>query len=297
MATRPDPDEDDTLELTEDMKAPEGGEPPEDEPEEGDEVEAEDPDEVEPEDPDAVEGDEETEIGFADDTEAKEGDSSVIRRLRERAKDLARENAELRKAQPAAPAEDPGPKPTFSECGYDEEKYEAAIDGWKAKTARIDADKAERHRQAEAAERDWQRDLEGYEQRRQALGKTDFEEAAETVKANLNLMQQAVIIKAANDSATFIYALSRSDERLAELAKIQDPVKLAAAVARMEGGVKVVRKRKAPAPDRPATGSAKLPGGVDKQLEKLESEAERTGDRTALIRYKTKLAERGKKRA
>jgi len=41
------------------------------------------------------------------------------------------------------------------------------------------------------------------------------------------------------------------------------------------------------------TGSGKLPGSGDKQLEKLETEAERTGDRTAVIQYK----QRAKKRA
>ena len=292
MASRPDPDEDETLELTEDMIAPE------DEETEGeDEVEAEDPDAVEAEDPDAEEGDEETLIGFAEDeAEATEGDSSVIRRLRERNKELARENAEYRRSAPEAqPDETLEAKPTFSDCGYDEEKFEAALTAWQEKRAKIEANKSERRKQAEAIEREWQRDLEGYEQKRIALGRPDFDEVADTVKNHLNLMQQAVVIKAAGDAATFFYALGQSDARLAELAKIQDPVKLAAAVARMEGGIKVVKKRKAPAPDRPASGSARLPGGPDKQLEKLETDAERTGDRTALIKYKSSLKARGKK--
>ena len=57
----------------------------------------------------------------------------------------------------------------------------------------------------------------------------------------------------------------------------------------------MVKKRKAPAPDRPSSGAARMPGGVDKQLEKLETEAERTGDRTAVIAYRKKLKAREKK--
>jgi hypothetical protein len=54
----------------------------------------------------------------------------------------------------------------------------------------------------------------------------------------------------------------------------------------MEGGIKVVKKRKAPAPDKPLSGAGRMPGGPDKQLEKLEADAERTGDRTAVIAYR-----------
>jgi len=57
----------------------------------------------------------------------------------------------------------------------------------------------------------------------------------------------------------------------------------------------VVKKRKAPAPDKPLSGAGRMPGGPDKQLEKLEADAERTGDRTAVIAYRKKLKERGKK--
>jgi hypothetical protein len=99
------------------------------------------------------------------------------------------------------------------------------------------------------------------------------------------MVQQAVVVKAAVDPALFLYALGKSEAKRSELAKIQDPIKLAAAVARMEGAVKVTT-RKAPAPDRPLSGSGKLPQGGDKELEKLEKEADRTGDMTRLINYK-----------
>jgi hypothetical protein len=110
----------------------------------------------------------------------------------------------------------------------------------------------------------------------------------ETATLSLDMVQQAVIVKAAADPALFLYALGKSEAKRAELAKIQDPIKLAAAVARMEGAVKVTT-RKAPAPDRAQRGSAPMPGGADKELEKLEKEADRTGDRTKVIAYKRAL--------
>lgn len=293
MAQREPAEEDEPLELTPDMEVDEGADEEADAPEdeedepEGDEAEEEPEPEAEPEE----EGP--PEVGFGDD-EPAEGDNSVIRALRERNKQLSRENAEMRNLQPAEPQLDLPPKPTLAESEYDEEAYEARLDAWKERERQIKDARANQAAIAEAANREWQRDLEAYGAKRQALKLPDFEDSADAVKSALSLPQQAVIVKAASDAAAFVYAVGRSEGRLAELAKIQDPIKFAAAVARMEGGVKVVKKRKAPAPDRPASGAAKMPGGPDKQLEKLEADAERTGDRTAIIAHKKKVAERGK---
>jgi len=299
MAQRAPADEEEPLELTPDMEADappedEEADAPEDEPEDaeaepqGDEAEAEAEGEAEEEGP--------PEVGFGDD-EPAEGDNSVIRALRERNKQLSRENAEMRNLQPAEPQLDLPPKPRLEDVDYDEDEYEARLDAWKERERQIKEARANQAAIAEAANREWQRDLETYASKREALKLPDFEDSADAVKTALSLPQQAVILKAASDAAAFVYAVGRSEARLAELAKIHDPIKFAAAVARMEGGVKVVKRRKAPAPDKPASGSGQMPGGTDKHLEKLESEAQRTGNRTELIAYKKKLAARGKAKA
>lgn len=309
----PEPPADDEIETEElfeadeqdgsgDADEDEGGDDEQAETDEASDEADEDTEAEETETGDDEEGDGETVVSFADeeqDGDEGEGENTVIRRIRERNKELARENAELRqRAEAAAPTVeiDIGPKPTFADANFDEEAYEQKLDEWKERKARADRAKAEQDEIAEAAKRDWQRDLETYDAKKAALGKRDFDERIEPLRASLSLPQQAVIVKAAQDPAAFSYALAGSDARLAELAKIADPIKLAAAVARMEGGVTVTKRRKAPPPDRPARGSAKLPG-TDKQLEKLEAEAERTGDRTAVINYKKKLEARGKKKA
>jgi len=285
----PADDDDDTLELTEEMEAGDA---------EADEAEG-DADEApanEDDDAEAEAGEEETVVGFDDEPEAgSPDDTPVIRRLRERNRELNRELSEARKSDTQRQEAEIGPKPTLADHDYDEDKYDEALEAWKDRKRRIEEVTTSREAETQRAEREWQRDMEGYQAKRDALGLSDFEDAAEIVKGALSLPQQATIIKAANNPAAFVYGLARSDARLAEVAKIHDPIKLAAAIARMEGGLKVVKRRKAPPPDRPAKGSSRLPGGTDKTLEKLEAEAQKTGNRTAVIAYKKKLASRDKK--
>ena len=55
-------------------------------------------------------------------------------------------------------------------------------------------------------------------------------------------------------------------------------------------GKLTMERRKLPQPDRAITGTAPNGGGsADKELARLEKEAERTGDRTKLIAYRRKL--------
>ena len=215
--------------------------------------------------------------------------------MRERLKELNRENQELKKGDTQRQVQELGEKPKLADFDYDEDKYDEALDGWKERKRTIEAQASTREAENQRVEREWQQDMQGYASKRDALGVADFEDAAEIVKSALTLPQQATIIKAAGNPAAFVYGLARSDARLAELSKIHDPIKLAAAIARMEGGLKVVKRRRAAAPDRPAKGSSRLPGGTDKQLEKLETEADKSGDRTALIAYRKKLAKSAKK--
>jgi hypothetical protein len=170
----------------------------------------------------------------------------------------------------------------------------AQLDAWKERKSAAERQEQSQVEQDREINEAWQQDLSTFEQKKGALSFEDRDDAIDTVAASLDLVQQAVIVKAANNAALFYYALSKSPGKLEELRKIKDPVKMAAAVARMEGAVKVVKGRKAPDPDRPLKGSASMPGGADQQLEKLEKQAAKTGDRTALIAYKKQLRDKGK---
>lgn len=246
-----------------------------------------DEDQDDPGDDSGGEPEEETVISFGDDEPEPEpddkADSAVIRQMRAALREKDRELNQLR--QQSQPKIEVGEKPTLAGCDYDEEAFEQKLDEWKERKRQTEASQTEAQKQAEAAQEQWGREVQAYQTKKAQLGAPDVDEAEEIVVGALDQIQRAVLIKATDDPARFMYALSKHKGKLAELAKIKDPVKLAAAMAKLEGVMKVVKRRKAPDPEKIASGSAATPG-ADKQLEKLEKEADRTGDRTKLIAYK-----------
>lgn len=283
MATKPeDDDQDDTLELTEELKPS-----PDDDQDDGADDTGDDQDDGE--------GPALVTFGDEDPDDLGQVDNSAIRRMREQLRDKERRIRELEQSSAPKPVE-VGPKPGLwdDDIAGDEELYDKRLLAWKA---REDAAGRQQETQAEESRKlneAWQQDLSAFEQKKGRLQFEDRDDAISTATASFDLVQQAVIVKAAADPALLLYALSKSEAKRDELAKIHDPIKMAAAVARMEGAVKVTKGRKAPEPDKPQRGSSAMPGGSDKQLEKLEKEAARTSDRTKLIAYKTKLSERDK---
>jgi hypothetical protein len=250
------------------------------------------------EEPEAPE-EEETVISFGDEDEeeSEEADTPTIKRLRERnreqtkrLRELDKEIAELRQSA-VKPKIEVGPKPDlWEDCEGDPEKFEVALDAWKQRKAEAETETERAEEKTRRVIESYNSDLASYNERKAKLGVSDYEDAEATVVAALNMEQQAVALQAANDPAALVYALAKSPAKLAELAKIDNPWKLSAAIARLEGSVKVVTRKKAPAIDRPAKGSASVAQmSADKRLEQLEAEAEKTGDRTKVQQYKREL--------
>ena len=128
-----------------------------------------------------------------------------------------------------------------------------------------------------------------------ALTFKDRDEAEDIVIATLSDMQQAVIVKAANNSAMVTYALGKHPAKLAEISKITDPIELAAAIARLEGKLTVTKRNGPPEPERIARGSASVDASAtDKTLERLEKEAERTGNSSKLVAYRAQMKARAR---
>jgi hypothetical protein len=275
VATQPDDDE--PLELTEEL------EPDESDEQQGDEAE----------NPEVNDEDEQTVVAFeGEEPEAVEPENSTVRQMRQALREKDKRIKELEQSSAPKPI-DVGEKPTLAGCDFDEERYEAELDAFKERKAAADRQTQTQAEQNRAANEAWQQDLSEFEQKKGALQFDDRDDVIDTATGSLDMVQQAVVVKAAANPALFLYALGKSEAKRAELSKIQDPIKLAAAVARMEGAVKVTKGRKAPEPDRPLSGSAKMPGGADKELEKLEKEAARNGgDRSKIIAYKARLAEK-----
>ena len=273
--------EDDTLELTEELETEQGDE-------EKQEEQSETTGEEAPEDEDEV-------VSFEgeDAPSSGESDTGLVKHLREQIRERDRRLAEIQKNAPQPQKIEVGEKPTLAGCDYDEEAYEVQLDQWKAR-------KAEAEKQAEEAQKTqkqiaeaWSQELQGHHEKKAALKFKDVQEAEDVALASLSDVQQAVIVKAAENSAMVIYALGKHPAKLAELSKITDPIKLAAAVSKLEGKLTVTKRGGPPEPERIARGGAPVAQASDKKLDDLEKKAQRTGNWDDYFKYKRSLKSKG----
>jgi hypothetical protein len=223
----------------------------EDELELGEEQELDDDnqDETETEKPESEEedeGDEETVVSFGDEAAPASGDGEtpLIKHLRTELRETKREIAELRKgSQPQAI--EVGPKPTLADCDYDEDAFEAKLDQWKDRAAKAKEAETEADRTSRELNEEYQRSLRSYHDGKAKLGFADVDEAEETVTALLSKDQQNVILLTADNPSMVIYALAKHPAKLEQIAQTKNPLKLAAAVAKLEGTLKVTTRKKA----------------------------------------------------
>lgn len=247
-------------------------------------------DEVEQDAPEAVEPDDDEEILTFGDTpeEVAETDNAVIRHLREELKKARKDAAAASRPKADDAPVDPGPRPTLEQYDYDEDKHAEAIEAWAEK--KVNA-KAKVSQSTEAQEAELEATRKRIADEKAALGRPDVEEAFELVRDTLTETQQSALVGAADhgNTAKLIYALAKNPDKLASLAGEQNIARFIKEVGKLEGQLKMVKRRKAPEPDVPEKGSGKIshgPTATQKQIEILEKEADKTGDRTALIQFK-----------
>lgn len=247
---------------------------------------------VHEEPPEHEDPEDELEITIEGEEPAKPGaDSDLVRKLRAEIKDRDQRLKSYEKPKPI----DIGPEPTLEGVGYDEAEYKTQLLAWNERASAAKAAERTAAQKREEADRSWQGELQVFATKKAALGAKDFDDSEEAVVSAMDQVQQAVIIKAAQDPAKVIYALGRHPERLKALAEITDPIKLAVAIAKLEGQI-TVNNRRAIEPETKVRGSAPLSRGEDKTLAKLEADAEKTGDRTAVIKYNRQLREQPSRR-
>lgn len=216
-----------------------------------------------------------------------------VKELRKQNREQARRIRELEQSsqagqQQAAPAvQAVGEKPTLEQFEYDGEKYAEALVAWNERKREADAREAAARAEQEAAAAEWQKRLNTYNTNKTALRVDDFDGAEHVVRETLTQTQQGVILQGADKPELVVYALGRNPAKAKELAAIKDPVKFAFAVAKLETQLKVApRKDAPPAPERQVRGTAGGVTSIDSTEARLEAEADRTGDRSALIRYR-----------
>lgn len=258
----------------------------------GDESQGEETDKEETEQSEQPE-DDELEVTFGDEKEdqAEETESGLITDLRSRHRNLKKkyrqtlhELEEFKK--PAQPA-DPGPKPTLESCDYDSDQYEEKIANWYESKRKADERSAQAAAKAEEEKAEQQKIYQKYSERKTALKVKDFPEAEEEVAEQLDITKQNVILKYAEKPELIVYALGKNPAKLAKLAKL-DPFQFAKELGKLEGNLKVGKRKPKTQPEKTISSTGSLTGTTDRTLEKLREEAARTGDMSKVMAYKRK---------
>lgn len=220
-----------------------------------------------------------------------------VRDLRRSHRELQRKVREYEAKEQTAPTQATiptlGAKPKLEDHDYDTDRYEASLESWYKQKDAVESAKRQQQQQLEEQQRTWQSKLDGYAKAKTDLKVRDYEDAEATVQETLNVVQQGVVLQGAENPALVVYALGKNPKKAKELASISDPVKFAFAIAKLESQLKVTTTRKPPPPERSApAGNASISGTVDNALDRLRSEAERTGDFTKVLRYKQQQREK-----
>ncbi len=223
-----------------------------------------------------------------------------VRELRKSHRETLRENRELKeklKAQenPAVKPVELGKKPTLEDYDYDTDKYEQELTAWYGRKQAADKQAADAKADDEVQKQAWQNQLASYGEAKTKLKVNDFDDAEAVALESLNQTQQGIIVQGADNSALVIYALGKNEKKVKELASIKDPVKFAFAVAKLEKDLKVTKRKAPPAPEKRVTGTAPSSGSVDSTLERLRSDAEKSGNYTKVMAYKKQQKNKSKK--
>lgn len=131
--------------------------------------------------------------------------------------------------------------------------------------------------------------MDNYNKAKTELKVKDFDDAEGFAQEVFSVTQQGVMLQGAENPALVIYALGKNPKKAKELASINDPVKFAFAVAKLETQLKVTNRKASTAPEKIVTGTGRVSGTVDSVLERLREEAARTGNMDKVMAYKRKL--------
>ena len=225
--------------------------------------------------------------------------------LRKAQRELRKENKELKaklsEKDKAADQNLPevGPKPKLSDpdIDYDEDKLDAKLTAWYDRKRAHDDAAAQAQRQQEDEQRAWQAKLDGYGSQKAKLNLPDFDDAEAVILESMGTNQQGIILSGADNPALVIYALGKNPDKAKELAAIQDPVKFAFAIAKLETQVKMSKKTSSkPEPERAISGSGPKSGAVDSNLDRLRADAEKSGDYSKVHAYRKQQREKERAR-
>ena len=214
-----------------------------------------------------------------------------VRELRKSHRELQRKNRELEEKLKTSVAETKpavtlGAKPELQDYDYDADKYDLALEKWIDQKRQVNEQKLKDEAESRASSDAWNATLASYGKAKTELKVRDFEDSEATVQETFSITQQGIILQGAENPALLIYALGKNPKKAKELASITDPVKYAFAVAKLETQLKVTNRNSAPPPERTIQGTGRVSGSIDSTLERLRSDAAKTGDYTKVTQYK-----------
>jgi len=245
-------------------------------------------------DDDESEGEDDVVISIGEESPPQEEEARApewVRELRKANREKERKIRELEAKLNAAPTETKpvalGKKPTLEDCDYDSEVYENKLAAWYEDKRLYDAAEADAQAQRDAEAKSWQDKLDSYAKARASLKVRDYDDAEAVALDTFNVTQQGIVIQGSDNPALIIYALGKNTAKAKELASINDPVKFAFAVAKLETQLKVTNRKAAASPERTiSTGGGRISGSVDSTLDRLREEALKTGDMSKVMAYK-----------
>lgn len=235
-----------------------------------------------------------------EEAELREKAPEWVKDLRKRQRELERENRDLKAKVTAVSGVEKlppalGKKPQLDDDGidYDSEKYEKALDEWYEKKREVDALESEKKTEQENQQKLWQQKLDAYGEAKSSLKVADFDDAEEVLTSTLSNTQQGIIVAGCDNPALVAYAIGKNPKKAQELSSIKDPVQFAFAIAKLEATMKVSSKKPAALPEKSVSGSGRPSGAIDKQLDRLRADAEKTGDYSKVMQYRKQQRAKG----
>lgn len=209
----------------------------------------------------------------------------TVRRVRELEAELQRAKGSTQQAAEVVVGEEPT-LPEFAEAEQIA-TFKREWAAWNERKAQAERLKQQREAEAAKAQEAWNATRQTYEKAKADLAAKmpRFEEAEDAVREALSPVQQGLLLDGLEKPAVVVAALGLNPKLLKEVAAITSPAKFVAKLAKLEDKVKV-QPRKAPPPERKIGSTGAGSAASVAHLQRLEAEADRTGDRTKVAAYK-----------
>lgn len=165
--------------------------------------------------------------------------------LRELRRELEQVKSKPAEQQPLQQVDAIPPKPTLESCDYDEVAFEQAVTDWHEKKSRAEQSKQEQQRQQQESIKKFQQRLEKHQERATKLPVKDYRETEEIVRRELPVIQQEILIHAADEGSELIaYALGKNQQLRQRVAAETDPIRAAFLLGQISKQVSLAPKAK-----------------------------------------------------